>query len=107
MRRIVPGYVAAAALAVLMLVAGGAWAQESGGVRVRGNTNINANARNVDTVAIGQGNTAKTNIGVVNSNTSGNTNITVDAKNVQNIVTGRGKKGCVNIGVTGSDPDCQ
>lgn len=92
---------------LMVLVALPLAAQESGGVKIRGNTNINANAENVTTMAIGQGNVAKTNIGVVNSSTSGGTNVTVDAKNVQNIVGGRGRKGCVNIGVTGADPDCK
>ncbi|CAA7614597.1 conserved exported hypothetical protein [Candidatus Terasakiella magnetica] len=83
-------------------------AQEAGGVKIRGNTNVNANAENINTMAIGQGNVAKTNIGVVNSSRSGGTtNVTVDAKNVQNVVGGRGRKGCVNIGVTGADPDCK
>ncbi|MGE5478633.1 MAG: hypothetical protein ACM3Q1_18420 [Bacteroidales bacterium] len=84
-----------------------ATAQESGGVRVHGNTNLNVNAQNVDTMAVGQNTVAKTNIGTVNASRSGSQNITVDAKNVQNIVGGRGKKGCINIGTHGTDPDCQ
>lgn len=90
-----------------LLCAGSAWAQDAGGVRVQGNTNLNVNAQNVDTMAIGQGNVAKTNIGTVKGNRSGSQNITVDAKNVQNVVGGRGKKGCINIGTHGADPDCQ
>lgn len=91
----------------VLLGAGTAWAQEAGGVRVQGNTNLNVNAQNVDTMAIGQGNVAKTNIGTVKGNRSGSQNITVDAKNIQNVVGGRGKKGCINIGSHGADPDCQ
>lgn len=91
----------------ILLCAGAAWAQEAGGVRVQGNTNLNVNAQNIDTMAIGQGTVAKTNIGTVKGNRTGSQNITVDAKNVQNIVGGRGKKGCINIGTHGADPDCQ
>jgi len=80
--------------------------QAQGGV-VRGNTQINANAENINTIAAGSGNTAKTNIGTVKGGTRENTKITVDVKNVANVVTGRGKKGCVNIGTRGTDPDCK
>lgn len=80
-------------------------AQTSGGV-VRGNTNINVSAGNVNTIAVGSNNTAKTSIGSVKSS-HGNTNITVDVKNVSNVVVGHGRKGCVNIGTKGTDPDCK
>lgn len=83
-----------------------ALAQSQGGVVIRGNTEINANAQNVNTVAAGSGNTAKTNIGTVKGGTREGTKITVDVRNVSNVVTGRGKKGCVNIGTKGTDPDC-
>ena len=82
------------------------WAQSQGGV-VRGNTQINANAENINTVAVGSGNTAKTNIGTIKGGTKESTKITVDVKNVSNVVSGRGKKGCINIGTKGTDPDCQ
>ena len=83
-----------------------AQAQSQGGV-VRGNTNINVNAENVNTIAAGSGNVARTNIGSVKKGASGNSNVTVDVKNVSNVVTGRGKKGCINIGVQGADPECK
>ncbi|MDP2809906.1 MAG: hypothetical protein Q8O34_07120 [Rhodocyclaceae bacterium] len=82
-----------------------AWAQSSGGV-VRGNTSINVNAGEINTIAVGSGNTAKTSIGSVKSSKS-STNVTVDVKNVSNVVVGRGKKGCINIGTKGADPDCK
>lgn len=91
--------------AVVLASSGVAFAQSSGGV-VRGNTNINVNAENVNTMAVGSNNTAKTSIGTVKGNSSG-TNVTVDVKNVSNVVTGRNRKGCVNIGTKGSDPECQ
>lgn len=82
-----------------------ALAQSEGGV-IRGNTKINVSAGNVNTIATGSNNTAKTSIGSVKGNSRENTNITVDVKNVSNVVSGRGKKGCVNIGTKGADPDC-
>lgn len=87
-------------------IASAAWAQSQGGV-VRGNTQINANAENVSTIASGSGNTARTNIGTVKGGTKESTKITVDVKNVSNVVTGHGRKGCVNIGTKGADPDCK
>lgn len=87
-------------------LAASALAQVQGGV-VRGNTTINVNAENVNTIAAGSGNTAKTNIGTVKGGTRESTTVTVDVKNVSNVVTGRGKKGCINIGTKGADPDCK
>lgn len=82
-----------------------AWAQSAGGV-VRGNTNINVNAGETTTIAVGSGNTAKTSIGTVKGS-KGSTNVTVDVKSVSNVVVGRGRKGCINIGTKGADPDCK
>lgn len=82
-----------------------AQAQAQGGA-VRGNTNVNVNAENINTIAAGSGNVARTNIGSVKSGSRGG-NVTVDVKNVSNVVSGRGKKGCVNIGVKGADPECK
>lgn len=81
-------------------------AQTQGGA-VRGNTNINVHAENVNTIAAGSGNVARTNIGSVKGNSRDGANVTVDVKNVSNVVTGRGKKGCINIGVKGADPECK
>lgn len=91
-----------ALLLVLTLAAvAPALAQQSGGVAVRGTTRIDANAKDVNTVAIGSGNTATTRIGVIDESTRHHTSVTVDVKNVDNIVTGTGRKGCINIGSTG------
>lgn len=73
---------------------------------VRGNTNINVRAANVNTMAIGSNNTAKTSIGSIKGGSKGG-NVTVDVKNVTNIVGGRGRTGCVNIGSKGTDPECK
>jgi hypothetical protein len=90
------------ALAGIAISAG---AQESGGV-VRGNSNINVHTGNVNTIAAGSNNVAKTSIGSIKGGATGG-NVTVDVKNVSNVVTGHGKKGCVNIGTKGADPDCK
>lgn len=99
--------VARLALASIALagVVSSAIGQESGGV-VRGNSNINVFAGNVNTIAVGSNNTAKTSIGSIKGGASGG-NVTVDVKNVSNVVMGHGKKGCVNIGTKGADPECK
>lgn len=81
-------------------------AQERGGVRSKGTTQLNVNTENVNTIASGQNNVARTNIGSVKGARQ-STNVTVDVKNVTNVVGGRNKKGCVNIGVVGADPNCK
>lgn len=92
---------------LLLLASLPAHSQQSGGIKVQGNTKINANAENVNTLAVGSGNVAKTRIGTVSGkNVRGNTNVTVDVKNVSNVVAGHGRKGCVNIGTRG-DPSCE
>ncbi|MEW6163675.1 MAG: hypothetical protein AB1642_01290 [Pseudomonadota bacterium] len=96
---LITGFVALACAATV------AHGQAAGGV-VRGNTKINVNAENVNTMAIGSNNTARTSIGSVKGS-SGSTNVTVDVKNVTNVVAGRNKKGCINIGTKGADPDCK
>ncbi len=83
-----------------------AFAQQSGGVQVRGNTELNVSAQNVTTLATGENNVARTNIGSIQQSQRGNQKITVDAKNVSNVVGGHGRKGCVTIGGTPS-ADCQ
>lgn len=97
---------AALVAGAMCCMASAAWAQAQGGV-VRGNTNINVNAENVNTIAVGSGNTAKTSIGSVKGGTRESSTVTVDVKNVSNVVAGRGKKGCINIGTKGADPDCK
>src|SRR5690242_18217884 len=97
------------ALAALAGSAGGrdAAAQQSGGVQVQGNTRLDVNAKNINTMAVGVGNTASTNIGSIRGNTKGNTNVAVDARNVSNVVGGIGRKGCINIATKGTPAECQ
>lgn len=91
--------------AAAIFFAGAVIAQESGGV-VRGNSNVNVRAGNVNTLAVGSNNVAKTSIGSIKGGAKGG-NVTVDVQNVSNIVVGHGKKGCVNIGTKGADPECK
>ena len=85
----------------LALTGGPASAQQSGGVTLHGNTRIDANVGDVNTLAVGEGNTAITRIGVVDQHERHHGNVTVDVKNVDNIVTGHDRKGCINIGSSG------
>ena len=100
-------FVGGVLLAAAGLVAPAAEAQQSGGVRVKGNTELNVTTENVNTIASGTGNVARTTIGGVKGNTQQNTKVTVDVKNVSNVASGRNKKACVNIGVVGADPNCK
>jgi hypothetical protein len=97
------------ALLIIAGLLGGsvAMAQETGGVKVKGNTQLNVNANNINTVATGTGNVARTTIGAVKGSTHQSTNVTVDVKNVSNVAAGRNRKSCVNIGVVGADPNCK
>jgi len=100
--------------AAATLIAGSAFAQSAGGVNVQqssnpegvqiqGNTNINANANNVNTTAIGQGNTADTAVGAIRGGTQiqGNTNINANANNVNTTAIGQGNKAKTSVGAIG------
>ena len=89
--------VAVAIVAAFLLSVAVAMAQNAGGVSLRGNTNIDVHAKDVNTVAVGSGNTAVTNIGTVDQNNGGHKNVTVDVQNVENIVGGANRKGCISI----------
>jgi len=100
----------------LMAVSGIALAQEgqathkgaqvnlqAGGVQIQGNTNINANAKNVSAVASGKGNTAKNAVGSIKAGTQiqGNTNINANAKNVSAVASGKGNTATNDVGTIG------
>lgn len=92
--------------AAFAMLNGMSLAQTEGGV-VRGNSTINVHVGDVNTMAVGSGNTAKTSIGAVRAGSKGGANVSVDVKNVSNVVSGRGKKGCINIGTQGADQECK
>ena len=75
----------------------------SGGVNIQGNTNIKANAENVNAVAVGQNNTAKNAVGAIKGGTNikGNTNIKANAKNVNAVAVGKGNTATNDVGVIG------
>lgn len=75
----------------------------SGGVNIQGNTKINANAQNVNAVAVGQDNTAKNAVGAIKGGTNikGNTNINANAKNVNAVAVGKGNTATNDVGVIG------
>ncbi|CAA7614592.1 conserved exported hypothetical protein [Candidatus Terasakiella magnetica] len=100
--------------AAVTLLSGAAFAQSAGGVKVQqssnpdgvqiqGNTNINANAQNVNTTAIGQGNTADAAVGAIRGGTQiqGNTNINANAKNVNTTAIGQGNTAKTTVGGIG------
>ena len=75
----------------------------SGGVNIQGNTNIKANADNVNAVAVGEGNTAKNAVGAIKGGTNikGNTNIKANAKNVNAVAVGKGNTATNDVGTIG------
>jgi hypothetical protein len=104
--------IAILAAAATFAFAGTAFAQAAGGVQatsnpaatqIQGNTTINANAQNVNTTAIGQGNTAETNVGAIGGGTQiqGNTTINANAQNVNTTAIGQGNTAKTNVGTIG------
>jgi azurin len=91
-----------AALVLAVAIVAPVLAQQSGGVKIQGNTTLDVNAKDVNTIATGTGNTAITNIGTINQDTMGSSHTTVDVKNVENVVGGHNHKGCVSIGAKGT-----
>lgn len=62
------------------------------GVQIQGNTSVNAAGKNINTTAVGQGNTAETAVGAIGGGTQiqGNTTINAAAENVNTTAVGRG-----------------
>jgi len=103
-----------AAVAATFAFAGAAVAQEKGGlkiqqssnpngVQIQGNTNMNTNAKDINTIAIGKGNVAETSIGSIRGGTQiqGNTNMNTNAKDVNTIAIGKGNTAETSIGSIG------
>lgn len=100
------------AFIALALVSGVAMAQHSGGVQstnnpnavqIQGNTEINANAQNMNAVAVGKDNTAKNAVGAIKGGTQiqGNTKINANAKNVNAVAVGQGNTATNDVGTIG------
>lgn len=99
----------AVASAVVVAMAAPAFAQSSGGVKVGGDVKMNTAVGTAVNAAIGEGNTAKQQIGGV----QGNVQIGGDLKQntavgtAVNAAIGKGNKACQNIGGISSDASCK
>jgi hypothetical protein len=79
----------------------GAWAEETGGVKISGNATVVGVAKDVSTIAVGSDSRAITRIGVIKPGANvGSTNVTAVVGNVANVAAG-GTTGCVELGVVG------
>ncbi|MBF0560514.1 MAG: hypothetical protein HQL37_00590 [Alphaproteobacteria bacterium] len=110
MRKILSVAVAVAAItftgAAFAQSAGGVSSMQSSnpqGVQIQGNTNINASGQNINTTAVGQGNTAESAVGAIGGGTQiqGNTNINASAENVNTTAVGTGNSSKAVIGGIG------
>jgi hypothetical protein len=92
----------------LSLIAGVAFAQSTGGVKVGGNVNMNTVAGSANNIAIGEGNKAKQQIGGVTGavEVKGNLNQNTVAGSANNIAIGKNNKACQSIGAISSDASC-
>ncbi|MDP2809910.1 MAG: hypothetical protein Q8O34_07140 [Rhodocyclaceae bacterium] len=73
------------------------------GVQIQGDTDIKARGQNVNTVAAGKDNTAKTAVGAVKGGTQiqGHTEIKASAKNVSTVAVGKDNKAGSTVGAIG------
>ena len=73
------------------------------GVQIQGNTNIQAENKNVSAVAVGEGNEAKNTTGAIKGGTQiqGNTNIKAKQTNATAIAVGKGNAAANEAGVIG------
>jgi len=73
------------------------------GVQIQGNTNIQAENKNVAAVAVGEGNTAKNTTGAIKGGTQiqGNTNIKASQKNAVAVAVGKNNTAANEAGVIG------
>ena len=96
-------------LVAAAIVAAPAFAQQAQrssnpqGVQIQGNTNIQAENKNVTAVAVGQDNTAKNTTGAIKGGTQiqGNTNIKASQKNATAVAVGKGNTAANEAGVIG------
>ena len=75
----------------------------SGGVNIKGNTEIKADQKNVTAVAVGEGNTAKNTAGAIKGDTKvkGNTKIKASQKNATAVAVGKNNTAANEAGVIG------
>ena len=103
-----------AAAVIALTFSSAAFAQRAGNVestnspnatQIQGNTNITATAKDTNTLAVGTGNTAATNIGAIGGSgvtqIQGNTDITASAKDTNTLAVGTGNSATTNVGTIG------
>lgn len=73
------------------------------GVQIQGNTNIQAENKNVTAIAVGENNTAKNTTGAIKGGTQiqGNTNIKAKQTNATAVAVGKGNTAANEAGVIG------
>lgn len=73
------------------------------GVQIQGDTDIKANAQNVNAVAVGADNSAANSAGAIKGGTNikGNTRISVTAQEVNAVAVGKGNKAGNTVGAIG------
>ena len=106
--------IVAAAAVIALTFSSGAYAQRAGGVEVtnspnatqiQGDTTIKANAKDTNTLAVGVGNVAATNIGAIGGSgvtqIQGTTDITASAKDTNTLAVGVANSATANVGTIG------
>ena len=82
---------------------GSMYSSNAQGVQIQGNTNIQAENKNVSAIAVGEGNEAKNTTGAIKGGTQiqGNTNIKAKQTNATAIAVGKGNTAANEAGVIG------
>lgn len=78
---------------------------KQGGVQIKGNTDIKANAADVNAVATGEGNVAKNSVGAIKGGTQiqGNTKINASAKGMNAVAAGKNNRATNDVGAIGGN----
>ena len=101
--RLISALVAAAVVASPVFAQQAQRSSNPQGVQIQGNTNIQAENKNVTAVAVGEGNTAKNTTGAIKGGTQiqGNTNIKASQKNATAVAVGKNNTAANEAGVIG------
>ena len=101
--RLISAFVAAAVIASPVFAQQAQRSTNAQGVQIQGNTNIQAENKNVTAVAIGEGNTAKNTTGAIKGGTQiqGNTQIKASQKNATAVAIGKNNTAANEAGVIG------
>ena len=101
--RLITVMIAAAVIATPALAQQAQRSSNPQGVQIQGNTNIQAENKNVAAVAVGEGNTAKNTAGAIKGGTEikGNTNVIGVNKNTAAVAIGKNNTAANEAGVIG------